>query len=1467
MAKTTLGNLADPSLNGSDGSVTTLDLASPWQASDSIAGETNASSLAQTTLASYFVNLDDGSASSETTGGLAAPSAPAPSSETTADSSGGLACDDLGWDPNDSTGSGGTTTGSPPNASFASISTLADYLINGFWTWSGYGGTGARHWNHNPVSVNVQDLINAGLGEEHYAYQALSLWHDVCNVDFTYTSGAADITYINDGSGSAVTSYSVSGTSLSGATVHISSNWDGGPAAGDYSYFLQTYIHETGHALGLGHQGPYNGSGTYGVDNVFTNDTWRWSVMSYFSQDNYSSDTYDYTLTPQMADIYAVQLIYGAQSTRTGNTTYGFNSTAGSFYNFSTYVGTPAFTLYDTGGNDTLDASGYSNDQVIDLTPGNWSSIGAEVNNIGIYLTTTIENAKGGSGNDTITGNEANNVLYGNAGNDSIKGAGGADTLYGDDGNDDLNGDGNLTASPGNDTLYGGGGNDSLKGAGGADYLSGGTGSDTATYSNLSTGIYINLSSAAGAASGGDATGDSLYYIENIQGSDGADTLIGNPDTNAIYGNAGNDYIDGGLGNDTLNGGDDSDTLSYTLDLAAVVNLAIAAAQNTGGSGTDTIANFENLTGSYFSDTLTGNASDNVIKGAGGADTLYGGSGNDTIIAGDPNTYIVKPQATVNSTAGTAVNLDGSFVQTYAQIIQDSTVTPHATVVARGSGSFEYYSVTVTAGATGVFDIDQTDFGQDTYIRLYDTDGTTQLAFDDDGTVDDPGSAGVSQGNSVFDSYLTYQFANAGTYFLRVEHFGGTALAAGARYTLNVSLTGATLATPTAGSTIYGGAGNDSIFGNTGNDYIDGGLGNDSISGGAGNDTLISSGDDVINGETGNDYIYAGLTSISETLDGGSGVDTLDTTSFGGGFLYVVNLVTGTTNYPESFTNFENLISGGSADVVTGTSGANVIRTGNGNDTVDGFFGADTLDGGAGTDTLSYALDLGVTVSLAIAGAQATGGAGTDTVLNFENLTGSFFNDTLTGDAGNNVINGGGGADTLYGNDGNDTLIAGAPTDPIIKPQAQINSGIGSAVNLDGHFGLQSADFIANSTTTPHATVAATASGFFEYYSFSVSAGATATFDIDQTSGVDTWLQLFSTDGTTLLAAEDDSAIDPGSGTTLDSNLTYVFGGGGVYYLRVDRYAGGSPPFAGSTYTLSVSLSGAVVTAVTAGSTLFGGAGDDTLTGNTGNDTLNGGLGNDTLTGNTGNDTLNGGDGNDTLNGGAGTDNMIGGLGNDTYYVGIAGDVVTEGSGAGTDTVNSTLTAYVLGANVENLLFIGAGNFAGTGNTLDNVITGGAGADTLNGAAGNDTLSGTGGNDLLLGGAGDDTLNGGTGNDTLAGGLGNDLLTGGTGNDSFKFDTALGASNVDQIFDFDSVNDLILLKSAIFPAAGPLGTLAVGAFNLGAAASEADDRIVYDSATGSLIYDADGNGAGGATQFARLSSGLALANTNFTIIA
>lgn len=345
-------------------------------------------------------------------------------------------------------------------------------------------------------------------------------------------------------------------------------------------------------------------------------------------------------------------------------------------------------------------------------------------------------------------------------------------------------------------------------------------------------------------------------------------------------------------------------------------------------------------------------------------------------------------------------------------------------------------------------------------------------------------------------------------------------------------------------------------------------------------------------------------------------------------------------------------------------------------------------------------------------------------------------------------------------------------------------------------------------------------------------------------------------------AANDDALLDGGSGN--DSltggdhadiliggagNDTLV-GGAGSDFLRggggVDSMAGGGGSdnyevdsindkvvenegegidnvFTIINYTLSDNVENLVIVSVSS-LTASGNGLDNIILGYNGNDTLNGG---------DGNDTLDGGQGNDLLNGGAGADLMTGGAGNDIYVVDHADDMVVEALGAGTDEVRTSLAAYTLGAHVEMLTYKGAEALAGTGNALNNRLTGGTGNDTLDGGAGNDTLVGGsgddtfildasgdivselagGGNDtvltslsryslgaevenlaytgtddftamgnalanLITGGDGNDRLNGGNGNDTVIGGAGNDtiigsagvdVLTGGEGQNLFQF--------------------------------------------------------------------------------------------------
>jgi Ca2+-binding RTX toxin-like protein len=252
------------------------------------------------------------------------------------------------------------------------------------------------------------------------------------------------------------------------------------------------------------------------------------------------------------------------------------------------------------------------------------------------------------------------------------------------------------------------------------------------------------------------------------------------------------------------------------------------------------------------------------------------------------------------------------------------------------------------------------------------------------------------------------------------------------------------------------------------------------------------------------------------------------------------------------------------------------------------------------------------------------------------------------------------------------------------------------------------------------------------------------------------------------------------------------------------------------------------------------------MTGNAGSDKLRGMAGDDQLYGNAGSDRLDGGQGNDAIDGGAGADVMVGRAGDDVYVVDDAGDKVIEVINRGTDTVRASVS-FTINHNIENLTLTGVSAIDGTGNSRANELVGNGAANVLKGAAGNDTLSG---------------------------GLGNDTLTGGRGSDTFVFNSALDAlTNVDTVTDFVRTQaDHIYLSKAVFTALGNLGGLAQSAFYSSAtatSANDADDRIVYNTATGNLYYDADGAGGFDAVHFATIGSAThpAMTFADFQIVA
>ena len=218
------------------------------------------------------------------------------------------------------------------------------------------------------------------------------------------------------------------------------------------------------------------------------------------------------------------------------------------------------------------------------------------------------------------------------------------------------------------------------------------------------------------------------------------------------------------------------------------------------------------------------------------------------------------------------------------------------------------------------------------------------------------------------------------------------------------------------------------------------------------------------------------------------------------------------------------------------------------------------------------------------------------------------------------------------------------------------------------------------------------------------------------------------------------------------------------------------------------------------------------------------------LTGNALNNVITGTDlkGGDTIIGGAGADTMIGLDYSDRYYVDNLGDVIIEDALApGTDTVNASID-YTLAANVENLTANSDAGLALTGNELANVVTGAAGDDTLDG------------------------------------GLGADKLEGKAGADIFAFSTPLGSGNIDTIVDFVNGDDKIGLDDDLFLGVTDANLASV--FVNGTAAQDADDRIIYNSATRQLFYDADGNGAGAQVQFAVMQTSVLLSSIDFIML-
>ena len=878
--------------------------------------------------------------------------------------------------------------------------------------------------------------------------------------------------------------------------------------------------------------------------------------------------------------------------------------------------------------------------------------------------------------------------------------AGGFHTLgsnQGDTGNDLWFGGGTFNAATtgsGSDILVGGASNDVIKAGEGWDFVDGGAGNDQLL--GQEGGDILHGGGGADDLQGG--AGDDTYVFGRGDGADSvldtysADVLVP-PDPTAPPSQPVFQFTH-------LNGGADSLTLGTGIRSSDVrvqlsgANLIVGvrnpanpdvpfdqlADRITLLNWTDLLDRIETL---RFADGSTvdlaalvnaGTGGDDFIVGIPGANAIDGGLGIDTVSYASSTAAVAialggSPGVGGDAQGDTIINVENLIGSNFNDtLVGDS----RDNILTGGAGN------DILNGAAGA-DVMHGGAGDDIYVV---------------DSLDDVVLENASEGADAVSSSVSYMLD---------ANFEGLTLTGSAIRGVGNEL--ANVMNGNASNNIlFGADGGDTLYGYAGNDTLDGGAGADALVGGIGNDTyVVDDPGDVV------------------TENAGEGTDTVLTSA-------------GSTTL---FANIENLTLTGRAVNGTGNAADNIITGNTGDNTLAGAEGADTLFGGAGNDIL----DGGTGVDVMVGGlgddtyvVDNTGdvvtenaGEGTDTVWsqnnytlgnnNVENLvltgsatsgTGNASNNTITGNNLDNTLAGGGGNDTLDGGTGADAMFGGTGDDTYIvddvSDYAVENAG-------EGFDTVRSSLSYALGQNTEGLTL-------------------TGSDAIDGFGSTDNNVMTGNSGDNNLFGAEGADTLFGGAGNdTLDGGPGADAMSGG---LGDDRYVvddddlvtenageGTDTVYSSISYSLVPNVENLTLTDVDAIDG-FGNAENNVMTGNAGDNSLFGAEGADTLVG---------GAGNDTLDGGPGADTMLGGVGDDKYGVDSADDVVTENADEGTDVVFASIS-YTLGANVENLKLTDIDVISGTGNALDNVITG---------SDGNNILTGLGGSDTLVGGAGTDT--------------------------------------------------------------------------------------------------------------------------------
>jgi VCBS repeat-containing protein len=873
------------------------------------------------------------------------------------------------------------------------------------------------------------------------------------------------------------------------------------------------------------------------------------------------------------------------------------------------------------------------------------------------------------------------------------------------------------------------------------------------------------------------------------------------------------------------------------------------------------------INGSSGDDSIIGSTQDDLISSGAGADTLVGGDGADTMQGGDGNdTFVVS---------------NSSHVDT-GEIIDGGTGTADTLLLDTALGFINFVDV--------VSNIEKLVFSGDGYVEFSGASFGTAA-----GLINSVTGASNQQ---------------------RIDVKGAVADLSGVAFVNWTSGNDTVYVHGTAGDdTLTGSSKNDIFLATAGTDLLSGGDGDDrfslrastislgdAIDGGNGTgDLLEMSGIVDLNLLA----FFGGMEefrydNLSPTLVTMTGAQIVGVTEVDGGSNFSTLVVAGAAVDLSAilFSNWSTnaatisilgsnaanstLIGSTQRDSISGGALNDSIRAGASNDTIAGAGGIDTIDGGDGAadmvtftgSWLQYVIGLSAGTHTLVD--SVANRDDIDTVTNVETFifsNGSFavaaivndapigVNDTNASDAlAVNIDNTASG--NVLGNDtdpdsalGDTKTVTGLRTGPesaggTLGAVGSIVGAFGSLVlNANGTYAytLHSDDDAVKTIRSGQVVTDVftyrvnDAKGLTDQAQLTISITGTNTAPIITSSGAG--------QSAAVNVAENSIAVTTVTATTLGNAATYAITGGAdssrfsisattgvLAFLAAPDFE--SPTDAGSDniYDVIVSASDgantddqAIAVTVTniAGHTIMGSKTNaDTINGTkpAGNaateeeDTINGRGGNDTVKALGGNDTVKGGLGKDILDGGTGLDAV------DFSDKTAAVELTLKG--------NNATTAKVGGVAEDTL------------KKFESIIGGTAG----------DKLTGDGKGNVLTGNKGNDTLDGATGNDTLVGGAGKDSLTGGGGNDQFRFNAALSASsNVDRITDFKHDLDLLALDDAIFTTVGL--TLDASEFKKGAgftSAKDADDRIVYNTTTGDLRYDADGKGGAAAILFATL---------------